>query len=242
MSYRDATLILFDGQGRIHGTGVSSTILNPQSTAVERPDGTREHWHRGRLHRDDGAAIEFAGDELRLSLPFGNLRLAGPAELWFRRGRLHRDAEPAVLDAKGSLLWCIDGRVHREGGPAVEDVDDDGTNLWWFRNGSHHRDDGPAFVHEGFGTEWSAPDSDLALAGNTEIWVREGKLHRDGGPAVTDSEGSKRWYRHGKLHRDDGPAIINDPAATAGVDEPAQAWYLHGRPIADGRKPGAEAG
>ncbi len=236
MSYRDATLILFDRQGRIHGNGVSSNMTNPKSTAVERPEGTREHWHRGRLHREDGPAIEFAGTALRLRLPFGDLRLAGPADLWFRRGRLHREGEPAVRDAKGSALWFTDGRVHREGGPAVEDVDDEGTNLWWFREGTHHRDDGPAFVHDGLGTEWSAPESDLALAGKTEIWVLEGKLHRDGGPAVTDSEGSQRWYRQGKLHREDGPAIINDPAATAGVDEPAEAWYLNGRPVADGRE------
>ncbi len=185
MSYHDATLMLFDRQGRIHGTGVSSNIMNPDSTAVERPDGTREHWHRGRLHREDGPAIEFAGDELRLNLPFGRLRLVGPAELWLRRGRLYRDDEPAIRDAKGSALWFADGRVHREGGPAVEDVDD-GTNLWWFRHGTHHRDGGPAFVHEGLGTEWSAPETDLALVGTTEIWVSDGKLHRDGSPAVTD--------------------------------------------------------
>lgn len=232
MSYRDTTLILLDSQGRIHATGVSSNIMNPESTAIERPDGTREHWHRGRLHREDGPAVEFAGKELHLRLPFGELRLFGPVELWFRRGRLHRDGEPAVRDAKGSALWFTEGRVHRDDGAAVEDVDDHGTNLWWFRDGIHHRDDGPAFIHDGLGTEWSSPESDLALAGHTEIWLREGKLHREAGPAIGDADGNERWYRHGRLHREDGPAIINNAAATAGVDEPAEAWYLNGRPVA----------
>ena len=38
---------------------------------------------------------------------------------WYRKGKLHRDNEPAVLYTNGTREWYQNGLLHRTDGPAV---------------------------------------------------------------------------------------------------------------------------
>lgn len=218
----EETRIVFDNRGRIHSSRPSFNVLNPPGTAVERPDGSLECWHRGRLHREGGPAVLFRGEQLTLEIPWTRIRLRGPADLWFYRGRLHRDDGPAVEDAQETRMWFLDGKVHREDGPAIQDNDKQIT--WWWRNGVPHREGAPAVIHDGFEMEWD----DLVLFGRAEIWVREGEIHRDGGPAIFDAVGNELWYQNGKLHREDGPAVISDPEQPADLNN-GGGWFRKGK-------------
>ena len=66
----------------------------------------------GKLHRDDGPAIEYADGTKR----------------WYKDGKLHRDDGPAAEYANGTKFWYKDGKLHRDDGPAVEYAN--GTKFW----------------------------------------------------------------------------------------------------------------
>ena len=79
-------------------------------------DGNR-YWYRDdRLHRTDGAAIEWANGD----------------RWWYRNRVLHRDDGPAVERVNGTCEWYVDGDRHRADGPAIERSD--GTRGWHWRD------------------------------------------------------------------------------------------------------------
>ena len=61
----------------------------------------------GKLHREDGPAVEYKNGTKK----------------WYREGRVHRDGGPAVEYADGYKAWYREGRLHREDGAAIEGVD-----------------------------------------------------------------------------------------------------------------------
>ena len=62
---------------------------------VEVQDNGAKHWYLdGKLHREDGPAIE-CSDE---------------AKFWFLNGKRHREDGPACEYADGSKYWYIDGK------------------------------------------------------------------------------------------------------------------------------------
>ena len=74
-------------------------------------------WYlKGKLHREDGPAIEYA---------YGG-------EMWCLNGELHREDGPAIELANGGKWWYLKGKFHREDGPAVEYADGDKS---WYLNG-----------------------------------------------------------------------------------------------------------
>ena len=76
-------------------------------------DGTK-HWYlNGKLHREDGPAVEYADG----------------GKWWYINGKLHREDGPAIEDAAGGKWWCINGKLHREDGPAVECPS--GSKAWY---------------------------------------------------------------------------------------------------------------
>ena len=79
-------------------------------------DGYKEWWLNGKLHREDGPAIEDSD---------GN-------KYWYLNGQLHREDGPAIEDSDGSKSWYKHGNLHREDGPAVEFFNGDKE---WFLNG-----------------------------------------------------------------------------------------------------------
>lgn len=67
----------------------------------------------GRLHREDGPAIEYED-----------------GEEWYIDGVLHRVDGPAIIYEGEYKAWWFNGKRHRLDGPAVE-FDDDNKE-WWF--------------------------------------------------------------------------------------------------------------
>ncbi len=108
-----------------------------------------------------------------------------------KRGRLHREDGPALINVDGTQEWQRHGELHRDDGPVVVKLD--GTQ-GWYQRGYLHRDDGPAVVE----------------TDGTQTWYQRGKLHRDGGPAIVKLNGAQVWYQHGERHRGDGPAVIGE--------------------------------
>jgi hypothetical protein len=78
----------------------------------------------GKLHREDGPAIEWMG---------GNKE-------WWVDGKLHREDGPAIEWMGGNKQWVLNGKLHREDGPAIEYAN--GYKEWWV-NDKRHRTDGP---------------------------------------------------------------------------------------------------
>jgi hypothetical protein len=59
----------------------------------------RTEWHlNGKLHREDGPAIECAD---------------GHKE-WYINNRLHREDGPAIEYADGNKMWYLNGKLHSE--------------------------------------------------------------------------------------------------------------------------------
>ena len=79
-------------------------------------DGSKFWYLDGKLHREDGPAIEY---------PNGSKR-------WCLNGELHREDGPAVENSNGSKYWYLNGEAHREDGPAFEYLD---GSKYWYLNG-----------------------------------------------------------------------------------------------------------
>ena len=68
-------------------------------------DNGNKYWLlNGKLHREDGPAIERADG----------------SKSWFLNDNLHREDGPAIEGADGRKSWLLNGKLHREDGPAVE--------------------------------------------------------------------------------------------------------------------------
>ena len=177
---------------------VDETVPPNFTGIAEWPDGSKQWYMDGKLHRVDGPARVW---------PNGTKQ-------WYFNGELHREDGPAWERADGSKTWCFNGKLHREDGPAWEGFE--GRKEWWLN--------GKQFTQE----EWKAEVSKLNLKvkkltadetvppnftgiaewpdGRKEWWLN-GKLHRVDGPAIEYADGSKQWLLNGKLHRVDGPAV-----------------------------------
>ena len=83
---------------------------------AEYPDGSKEWYLNGKLHRDnDQPAIENAN---------------GSKE-WRLNGELHRENDlPAIEFSNRTKQWYLNGRLHRENGPACEYSN--GTRKWYY--------------------------------------------------------------------------------------------------------------
>tara|TARA_S200002703_G_scaffold115618_1_gene101167 strand:+ start:41 stop:406 length:366 start_codon:yes stop_codon:yes gene_type:complete len=79
-------------------------------------NGTKHRFLNGKLHREDGPAIESADG----------------TKHWYLDGKKHREDGPAAEYADGTKHWYLNNNLHREDGPAVELADGD---KHWFLNG-----------------------------------------------------------------------------------------------------------
>ena len=80
------------------------------------PNGDKEWFKNGKLHRDDGPAIEYATG----------------SKHWYKEGNLHRDDGPAIEYIGGSKRWYKEDKLHREDGPAIENFN--GTKGYFLNN------------------------------------------------------------------------------------------------------------
>ena len=76
-------------------------------------NGTKQWWLNGKLHREDGPAVEWAD---------------GHKE-WWLNGIRHREDGPADEYSNGHKEWWLNGKRHREDGPAREWAN--GDKEWW---------------------------------------------------------------------------------------------------------------
>jgi hypothetical protein len=107
--------------------------------------GNKQWFRNGKLHRDDGPAVENAD---------------GSTE-WYRNGHLHRKDGPAAQYKDGEG-WYFNGQPHRDGGPAFYSHFPDAPNYRdWYRHGKKHREDGPAVEWDDGHKEWYLNDQEL---------------------------------------------------------------------------------
>jgi hypothetical protein len=78
-------------------------------------NGNKTWWLNGKLHREDGPAVECADGH----------------KSWYLKGKRHREDGPAIEWAEGIKQWYLNGKLHREDGPAVEWVD---CSKFWYLN------------------------------------------------------------------------------------------------------------
>jgi hypothetical protein len=78
-------------------------------------DGNKDWFLNGKLHREDGPAVEYSDG----------------GKDWFLNGKLHREDGPAVEYSNGDKYWFLNDKLHREDGPAVEGSNGDKD---WFLN------------------------------------------------------------------------------------------------------------
>ena len=79
-------------------------------------NGTKKWWLNGKLHREDGPAIEYTNGY----------------KSWYLNGKRHREDGPAVEWPNGYKAWFLNSELHREDGPAIERAN--GTKEWWLNN------------------------------------------------------------------------------------------------------------
>lgn len=76
----------------------------PFTGILREEDKSLCYYKEGKLHREDGPAVECSD---------------GTKE-WWVNGELHREEGPAVEYSDGGKFWYKEGNLHREDGPAVE--------------------------------------------------------------------------------------------------------------------------
>jgi len=76
-------------------------------------DGSKRWYLNGKLHREDGPAVEWSDG----------------SKHWLLNGKLHREDGPAVERSDGTKQWFLNGEPHREDGPAVDRSD--GIKYWF---------------------------------------------------------------------------------------------------------------
>ena len=82
-------------------------------TVKVEDNGDRCWYLNGKLHREDGPAIEFTNG----------------TRYWCLNDKYHREDGPAIEYANGTRCWYLKGKFHREDGPAIEYAN--GTREWW---------------------------------------------------------------------------------------------------------------
>ncbi len=86
-------------------------------------DNGDSFWYlNGKLHREDGPAVECTD---------------GTRE-WYLNGKCHRIDGPACEYSTGGRYWYLNGDLHREDGPACEYAN---GNREWYLNGEEYTEE-----------------------------------------------------------------------------------------------------
>jgi len=80
-------------------------------------NGDKSWFLNGKLHREDGPAVEWNEG----------------TKFWYLNDKRHREDGPAVEYPSGRKDWYLNGLRHREDGPAVEHSD--GCKAWYLNGG-----------------------------------------------------------------------------------------------------------
>jgi len=87
-----------------------------KSEVREYPNGTKHWLLKGKLHREDGPAIEYADG----------------TKWWCLNNKLHREDGPAIEYPNGDKWWYLNDTLHREDGPAIEYAN--GGKCWYLND------------------------------------------------------------------------------------------------------------
>jgi hypothetical protein len=87
-----------------------------EPTMTLTPGGNKLWYLHGKLHREDGPAVEWVNGDKE----------------WWLHGKRHRENAPAVEYANGTKTWYLHGELHREDGPAIEYAN--GDKNWFLHN------------------------------------------------------------------------------------------------------------
>jgi len=98
------------------------------------------HYLNGKLHREDGPAVEEANGNKKWYQHHQLHRIDGTAceyndntELWYKDDKLHReDGGPDVTYPNGYQSWYVNNSLHRTDGPAVEFTN--AAKHWYLNN------------------------------------------------------------------------------------------------------------
>jgi hypothetical protein len=79
-------------------------VENMKKVEVKVDSNGLKEWFlpNGKLHREDGPAVEY---------PDGS-------KAWFLNGKRYREDGPIIEYSDGTKYWYLNGKLHREGGPA----------------------------------------------------------------------------------------------------------------------------
>jgi len=145
-------------------------------------DTYSKRWYNenGKLHREDGPAIEFVD---------------GYKE-WCLNGKLHREDGPAVEKSNGTKYWYLNGvnyseqefnekmkstHTDKEKNMSNPEHNMYGDKYWYNGKRELHREDGPA----------------IEYSNGIKYWWLNGELHREDGPAIEYENGDKEWWLNG---------------------------------------------
>ena len=120
---------------------------------IRKLENKTEYYYKGKLHREDGPAVEYADG----------------SKLWYQNGQYHRLDGPACEFVNGAKAWYQNGQLHREDGPAVEYTD--GDKAWYIEGKKYTEKEYNNKMQELSKTEVKKFDN------RTEYYY-EGKLHR----------------------------------------------------------------
>jgi hypothetical protein len=79
-------------------------------------NGDKAWYLNGKIHREDGPAIE----------------VANGGKSWYLNGKRHCEDGPAIEWANGEKYWYLNDKRHREDGPAIEVAN--GEKYWYLND------------------------------------------------------------------------------------------------------------
>lgn len=173
--------------------------------AIERPNGAKEWYSHGILHRVDGPAL-----------------ISPEYKAWYTNGIIHRISGPAYESSDGTFKWYRMGNLHRSDGPAIErksSINGISIREWWW-DGKHSTEPEVKWLAMDASFINNPPQIGTAL---THLYTDKasGKVHRADGPARIWANGMTEWYFNGQRHRLDGPAVV--------LPNGEEHYYLYGK-------------
>ena len=195
---------------RVYGDG-TEVYKTKEGFRYENPNGSKEWYVNGELHRIDGPAIEVANGD----------------RFWYVNGERHRTDGPAVEQADGRKAWFVNDKRHRTDGPAIEFAD--GRKAWYIH--------GKKMSEKQF-DKWRAKNNPIKESRIENIKQLASievpfKVDNDGTETYKTKDGYRVewpdciiWYDWGWLiHRTDGPAVEYADGDTA--------WYINNKKMSE---------
>lgn len=190
-------ILWLDGTKESFNYNIHTSDSNGKIPSIIKPDGTKEYYLKGLLHREfDPAVIKEKNGTIKFYSKGKLNRYIG-----CKRNELSKNELPTIIRFNGDLEYHRNGKLYREGdNPAI--IKSNGTLKYYKNNQLHRKHDKPAIIK---------------LDGTLKYY-RKGLLHRGGNkPAIIrpSADGYVIYYYNGKISRLHGkPAYISNDRKT----------------------------